>query len=107
MKVLLDECINRKFVRDLPGFDINTVRQMGWNSITNGTLLALADGQFDALVTVDKSIDTQQNISKHDVAVIILRARSNRLEGLQPFAQLLIEALPAAPKGQVTWLMLP
>ena len=102
MKVLLDECINRKFARDLPGFDIKTVRQMGWDSIQNGALLALADGNFDALVIVDKSIDTQQNVSKFDVAVIILRA-----QGLKPFAQLLIDTLPVAPKGQVTWLVLP
>ena len=107
MKVLLDECINRKFARDLPGFDITTVRQMGWDSTKNGALLALADGKFDALVTVDKSIDTQQTVSHFGIAVIILRARSNRLEGLQAFAQLVIDTLPVAPKGKVTWLTLP
>ena len=107
MRVLLDEWINRKFGRHLPGIDIKTVRQMRWNGIKNGALLTLADGNFDALVTVDKSIDSQQKIANFGIAVIILRARSNRLEGLLPFAQSVLDALPVAPKGETTWLMFP
>jgi hypothetical protein len=36
---------------------------MGWAGIKNGAVLNLADGQFDALLTVDQGIEYQQNLS--------------------------------------------
>lgn len=41
MKILLDECIDRRFGRDLLGCEVKTVPQMGWAGIKNGQLLAL------------------------------------------------------------------
>ena len=54
MRVLLDEHVDRRLARDLPGHDVSTVPQMRWAGIRNGDLLALADGQFDVFVTVDR-----------------------------------------------------
>lgn len=30
MKVLLDECVDWRLLRDLDGHDVKTVRQVGW-----------------------------------------------------------------------------
>ena len=46
MKVLLDECVNWRLARDIIGHDVKTARQMGWSTIKNGELLALAGEQF-------------------------------------------------------------
>lgn len=46
MNILLDECIDRKFARELIGYDVKTVPQMGWAGIKNGQLLALAESEF-------------------------------------------------------------
>lgn len=50
---------------------------MGWNTIKNGELLALAAKEFDVFVTVDRNLSFQQNVSALLIAVIVLRARSN------------------------------
>lgn len=85
MKVLLDENLPRRLKQDFPEYDIFTVRDRGWNGITNGELLKLmiADG-FDALITFDKNLQYQQNFEKYPVAVIVLTARSNQYRFLQP-----------------------
>jgi Domain of unknown function (DUF5615) len=56
VKVLLDECVDWRLGRDIVGHDVKTARQMGWAAIKNGELLALAEQQFDAFVTVDRNL---------------------------------------------------
>jgi hypothetical protein len=41
MRVLLDECVPRQLRRDLEGFDVKTVQEMGWAGVKNGALLSL------------------------------------------------------------------
>lgn len=77
---------------------------MGWATIRNGDLLALADGQFDAFVTVDRNLSFQQDLPRFSVAVIVLRARTNRLVDLRPLVPQLLQALPRAGRGEVTWI---
>ena len=67
MRLLLDECVPRPLKRDLVGHDVHHVVDMGWSSKRNGELLQLmvADG-FDALLTVDQSLEFQQNLGAVD-----------------------------------------
>lgn len=62
MRVLLDECVDWRLSRDLIGHDVRTARQMGWQSIKNGELLALATDHFDVFVTVDRNLAFQQAV---------------------------------------------
>ena len=57
MRLLLDECVPKRLKRELLDHEVNTVQDMGWAGIKNGELLKLADGQFDALLTVDQGIE--------------------------------------------------
>jgi predicted nuclease of predicted toxin-antitoxin system len=102
MKLLLDECIDRRLARDLPGHFVRTVPQMGWATIKNGRLLRRAEKEFDVFVTVDRNLSFQQNLPKFDIAVAVLRARSNRLDALQPLAAPLLAALVKMKPGRVT-----
>jgi len=36
MKLLLDECVDWRLLRDLTDFEVKTVGQMGWAGIDNG-----------------------------------------------------------------------
>jgi hypothetical protein len=63
MRILLDECVDWRLARDVVGHDVRTARQMGWTTIKNGELLALASGQFDVFVTVDRNLSFQQNLA--------------------------------------------
>lgn len=83
MRVFLDECIDWRLSRDIVGHDVKTARQMGWTTVKNGELLTLVAGAFDIFVTVDRNLAFQQNIGIIPIVVIVLRAKSNRLDDLR------------------------
>lgn len=51
MRVLLDECVDRRLARHLQQFTVRTVPEMGWATIKDGALLVLAEREFDVFVT--------------------------------------------------------
>jgi hypothetical protein len=84
VKLLLDECIDRRFVRELGvEHSAESVPHKGWSGIKNGELLSLAEAEFDAFITVDRNISFQQNLPRFDIAVLVLRVPSNRLAGFE------------------------
>ena len=105
MRVLLDENLDWRLRRDLPGHQVESVPLIGWAGIENGELLTKAvDARFDVLVTMDSSMVHQQNIAKYPIAVIALRAPSNRLADTRPLMRALLTLLPNAGSGTVTFL---
>jgi hypothetical protein len=106
MRVLLDECIDRRLGRDLVGHEVRTVPQMGWAGTLDGDLLPLVANEFDVFITVDRNLPYQQNIAILDLAILILVARSNRLADLQPLVPLILAAVPTAPKAHATTITL-
>jgi hypothetical protein len=42
VRIFLDECIDWRLAREVIGHEVRTARQMGWTTIQNGELLALA-----------------------------------------------------------------
>lgn len=104
MRVLLDECIPRRLKRELVGHDVKTAPEMGWASKKNGELLALAAVEFDILLTSDRNLSHQQNLSAFDIAVIVLVAGSNRIDDLRPLVPRVLEALTTVRRGTVTAL---
>jgi predicted nuclease of predicted toxin-antitoxin system len=104
MKILLDECIDRKLAKDFAGYEVKTVPQMGWAGVKNGQLLALAETEFDIFITVDRNLSFQQNLPQFDIAIIVLQASSNRLAELKPLVPKVLAILATAAKGQATTL---
>ncbi len=104
MKILLDECIDRRFTRELKGFYVRTVPQQGWRTIKNGKLLGLAEKHFDVFITVDRNLSTQQHLAKFNIAVIVIRSASNRFDDLKPLTSKIISALPRVKKRQVIFV---
>ncbi len=85
MRVLLDEMLDRRLKRFLPeGVEAVTVRERGWDSKKNGELLTLAEKEFDVLLTTDRGIPHQQDLSRFDLEVVVLSAKSNRFSDLEP-----------------------
>jgi len=69
---------------------------------TNGQLLAAADSQgFDVFLTMDKALAAQQNLAHVRLAVVVLRAPSNRLEDTSPLMPQVLAVLPTLTAGQV------
>jgi uncharacterized protein DUF5615 len=77
MRVLLDECIPRTPRKEIRGHDVKTVAETGWAGVKNGELLRLAASQFDVLITVDRNLEYQQNLSEIELAVVVIHATSN------------------------------
>jgi hypothetical protein len=103
VRVLLDECVPRRLTRELVGHDAWTAPEMGWASKRNGELLRLAVAErFDVLLTVDRRLEHQQNLSAFDIAVVVLVAAANTLAHLRPLMPQVRDLLPTAARGQAT-----
>ncbi|MBW4620183.1 MAG: DUF5615 family PIN-like protein [Cyanosarcina radialis HA8281-LM2] len=100
MKLLLDECIDRKLAREFPDHEVKTVPQMGWAGVKNGQPLALAEAEFDVFITVDRNLSFQQNLPQFDIAVVVLQAPSNCLADIKPLAPKVLEILNTVAKGE-------
>ena len=103
MRILLDENLNWRLKRDLPGHEVESISSLGWAGVQNGVLLRRAvETGFDVLITMDSNMVYQQDISAYAIAVIVLRAHSNRLQDTQPLMPAVLQALPTVPKGART-----
>lgn len=83
MRLLLDEWVPQRLKHDFPEHNVWTVEEVGLCGVKNGELLAAAAKSFDALITVDRRIKFQQNLSNVDLALIILIAKPCRYSQLK------------------------
>lgn len=99
MLILLDECMPKRFKKDLQGFTVRSVAQMGWASKKNGVLLNLMKrAGFDVFITIDSNLTYQQNLKDADLAVVVLSAKTNRHDDLKviiPTLRALLETIEA------------
>jgi hypothetical protein len=103
-RILLDECIDRRLAREISGHVVKTAPEMGWAGLDNGELLAKAQKEFDVFVTVDRNLTFQQHLPKFDVAVLVLCARTNRLQDLIPLALKILDALTDPQRGKAVFI---
>jgi hypothetical protein len=101
MRVLLDECVDWRLLRDLTGHDVKTARQMGWSEVKNGQLLRLTAEHFDVFETVDRNLSFQNKVIDLPLAVIVLAAPTNRLADFRHLLPRLLPAIDQAMAGQV------
>jgi hypothetical protein len=87
--------------RELLGHETKTVQDAGWAGIKNGALLRLADGQFDALLTVDQGIEYQQNLAGLRICVIVMKSASNDIDDLRPLLPDVERALASSRAGEI------
>lgn len=101
MRVLIDNCVPWRLGDVIVGHVVDSVVKLGWADLDDGPLLDAMAGRFDVLVTTDKSIPFQQRLAERPVALVVLRARSNRLIDLLPLVPGLLEALRDIAPGEV------
>jgi hypothetical protein len=56
-----------------------------------------AAGSFDVLLTADRNLEHQQNLTTLPISVVVLVAPTNRIESLAPLVPELLELLKALP----------
>ncbi len=103
MKILIDECLPAALRENLTalGHECQTVRQAGFGSKKNGELLTLAEGRWNVLLTSDRNIKYQQNVTGRSLSILILCAKSNRMKDLLPLLPACAQALLSIQTGQV------
>jgi predicted nuclease of predicted toxin-antitoxin system len=101
MRALLDNCVPWRLADHLPAHDVSSAIDLGWAELDDGPLLDQLAGQFDVLVTVDKSTPHQQRIDHRPLAVVLMRAKSNRITDLVPLISALLATLEDVQPGEV------
>ena len=97
-RVLLDHCVPRPFRNLLVGCAVSTANEMGWAALKNGELLDAAEAAgFEVLITSDKNLRHQQNLSSRRIAIVELP--TNRLHLLANYAPQVNALLPSISAG--------
>ena len=107
MRLLLDNCVPKRLGMFIAGHEVKSAVDLGWADFDDGALLDAMAGKFDVLVTVDKSIPHQQFLNHCPVAIVLLRAKSNKLADLVPLVPGLLMALEDLGPGMVREILTP
>ena len=102
MNNLLDENLEWRLRRDLPGHAVESAPLIGWAGLKNGALLAEAERRFDVLLTMDSNMVHQRNLARFRIAVFSLQARSNRLADMRPLMPKVLALLSTIRPGTLT-----
>src|SRR5206468_791884 len=106
MRILIDECIDRRLRDFLAGHECQTARYAGFGGLENGALLTAAENaKFDVLLTVDRGIEFQQDLRHRNIAILILCAKSIRLKNQLPRCRRSLgrsggDTIPARQRGK-------
>jgi predicted nuclease of predicted toxin-antitoxin system len=105
MRVLFDECMPERLRHDIAKLSarltIETARYAGLAHLSNGALLAAMAGRYDALVTVDKNLRYQQNMTGRTVSVVVITSVNNDIDLIRPVLPAVAAALAIIPAGDV------
>ena len=91
MTIILDENLPHGLRRMLAPRPVATAQQAGFAGLENGQLLTALEGVFDILITADKNLRYQQNLTGRQLAIIELP--TNRWPLLRPLEAKIIEAV--------------
>ena len=101
MRILLDECLPRRLLRDLRGHLATTVPRQGWAGKTDSELIRLAEGEFEVFITIDSNLVFQQNLRNSGLCIVVLCALNSRYETLQPLIPQLLVAIEKLSPGTI------
>ena len=101
MKILLDECLPRRLLRDFSAYSTTTVPRQGWAGLKDRELLQKAGDEFDVFITLDRGLVFQQNLSDINLCVVVIQAVNSRYETLQPGIPEIMHAIERAEPGLV------
>jgi hypothetical protein len=80
---------------------VKTVLEMGWGGITNGKLMALAQGLFDVFITLDRNLEYQQNLRKLNLGIVVVSVPDNKIASYRPLFPELRRAAEIIQPGEV------
>jgi predicted nuclease of predicted toxin-antitoxin system len=107
MRILIDECVDPRVKQLFSGHEVATVQDRGWGAMEDGPLLAVAQEQFDLLITNDCGIEFQQNIAKFRIGIVVVHVPKNQIAYYRAIGMELREALTKVRSGEVLHVAAP
>jgi len=106
MQVLFDQPTPVPLRAVLKGHAFTTAAHQGWGRLKNGELLSAAEAAgFDVLVTTDKNMRCQPNLTGREITIIVLGKQ--QWPELREHVQLVVSAVNAATPGSYTEVDIP
>jgi hypothetical protein len=99
MRVLIDECVDPRIKQLLDDQGVATVHEQGWERLEDGPR-ALAQIEFDVLVTIDRNLEFQQNLSKYRIGVVVVHVPKNQLAHYRVIQKDLLSAIENVRPGE-------
>jgi predicted nuclease of predicted toxin-antitoxin system len=100
MRVLLDNNVNQRFAQLLDGHEVVHVRAVGLDRLQNGELISNAESiGFEALITCDKNMGYQQNLTGRKIRIIVLNSHRITLAQITPLSPQVMQALRESSEG--------
>jgi len=106
MRILFDQGTPIDIRDSLPAHTVKTAYEQGWSTLTNGELLRAAEeAGFDVLLTTDKNLIYQQNLTGRRIAIVVLGQA--RWKAIKPMLRVLTENIERAKPGTYTFVEIP
>jgi hypothetical protein len=106
MLVLFDNGTPSTLARSLIKHTVTEARAQGWDQLENSALLNAAEAAgFEVIVTTDKNILHQQNLTERKIALVVLG--KGRWHLMRPLLAQIVEAVNAATPGSYTEVDIP
>ena len=106
MRILFDNGTPSGVANGLPGHTVEECRAHGWDTFRNGELLDAAEAAgFDVLLTTDRNIRYQQNLTQRKIAIVVLSKGRWRL--IKVRLSEIAAAVATAMPGSVTEVQIP
>jgi hypothetical protein len=107
MLILFDHGAPRGVARALDGHTVVTAKAKGWDRLTNGALLQVAEeAGVDLFFTTDQRIRYQQNLTGRKIAIVVL-AGTTRWSRVRLHLERIAAVVNAVTPGSYTEVDIP
>ena len=106
MRVLFDQATPLPIRAHLDQHVVSTAFAQGWDTLKNGELLTAAEqAGFDVLLTTDKNLRYQQNLTDRKISIVVLGVQ--QWPQLRPHVQRVVAVVNAAVSGSYVEIEIP
>src|ERR1035441_6279079 len=105
MLILFDNGTPAPLRYALKGHVVVEAIERGWDRLVNGELIAVAEAGFEVLLTTDKNIRSQQNLTGRKIAFVVLG--NQQWPTLRRYVEKVVAAVNAATPGTYTEVDIP
>jgi hypothetical protein len=101
MRVLIDECVDPRVKNLLSNHQPATVHEKAWGAYPDGLLLAVAQDEFDVLLTIDHKLEFQQNLATYRIGAVVAHVSKNQLAYYRARQTEILAAIERIGHGEV------